>query len=150
MENHENLVVHLVTLIFPNFSEDRVCADSVGKLIPLLVIYLPLVAFLCEDHFPTVGCSVDYCVGGICNWSRNNGVLRVTTTKSVLGVAAVGLYNNRENCKLVTWSHNMKSALGVATVGLCLELQQQKVHLELQQRGIATTVRSCNYCITHV
>jgi hypothetical protein len=61
MDNHENHIIHLVTLIFPNISEDHVCVDLVGKPIPLLSIYLPPLSFLCEDHFPTVGCSVDCC-----------------------------------------------------------------------------------------
>jgi hypothetical protein len=44
----------------------------------------------------------------------------------------------------------MESVLGVAIVGLCLELQQQRVHSELHQRGISAMIRSCSYYITHV
>ena len=79
MENHENPIVHTVTLIFPNFSEDRACADLVGKIIILLVTYLPPVTLLSKGHFPIVFCSIDYFSCGIFNWIPINGVLKVAT-----------------------------------------------------------------------
>jgi hypothetical protein len=44
------------------------------------------------------------------------------------------------------------NAPSVATIGLHPELQQlglhpKLYHLELQQRGVAATLRCCNYCI---
>ena len=40
------------------------CANLVAKPILLLVIYLPLVAFLYEDYFLTVICSIDFSASG--------------------------------------------------------------------------------------
>jgi hypothetical protein len=65
MEIHENSIVHPFTLICPNFSKDRACVDLVGKKIPILVIYLPLVTFLCADHFLTSNYSVEFYAHGI-------------------------------------------------------------------------------------
>jgi len=118
MEIHDNLVIHPVTLIFPSFSKDRACANLVGKSIPLLVVYLPLVAFLCEDHFLTGGFSVDYCAGGLCTQSHSYSVLEVTTTGSGLGVATTIQSCSNKEC---TWSCSR-----------CLESSQKRVHLELQ------------------
>jgi hypothetical protein len=90
MDNHENLTVDRVTLIFPNFSEYQACADLVGKLILLLVTYFPHVSFLCEGHFPTIGYNVDYYSSRICSWSRKNCVLRVTTQTMRLELQQLG------------------------------------------------------------
>ena len=119
MDSHENLIVYLVTLIFSNFSEDRVCVDSVGKMISLLVIYLPLVAFPCEYRFLTVGFSVDCYAGRICTQNQRNDRLIFVTIERVLGVAfVVRICNNRE----CAWSCN----------NWIVQPLTQRVHLELQ------------------
>jgi hypothetical protein len=97
MENHENLIFHPFTLIFLHFSKDWACTDLVGKQISLLVIYLSLITFLCEDHFVTIDCSFDCCNGRLCTQNCSNDILNVATMESVLGfVTIVWSPNNRE------------------------------------------------------
>jgi hypothetical protein len=113
----------------------------VEKPILLLVIYLPPVTFLYEDYFLTVGCNIDCCVGGLYIWNRNNGVLRVTTTKNVFGITTT---ENVFGVAMVSWSRNTKSTLGVATVGVQLEEYTWSCNSWIVP-GIATKMY-CNHC----
>jgi hypothetical protein len=108
------IVVHLVTMILLNFRKYLHVLTWWKKSILLLVIYFPPVAFLYEDYFLTIGCNIDCCVV-IYIWNRNNGVLRVTATENMFGIATT---ENVFGVAMVSWSRNMRSTLGV-------------VHLEL-------------------
>jgi hypothetical protein len=65
MDSCGDMIVHLVTLILPNFSEIQACANSVGKPISPLITHFPPISFLHEDCFPTASCNVECCVGEI-------------------------------------------------------------------------------------
>jgi hypothetical protein len=118
MDNHENLTVHLVTNILSNFSGNRACVDSIGKLISPLVTHLPPVTFLYEDCFPTASCNIDCCVGEIylesqqqkvCSelqqfvWSCNNYECTLSCSQLVCTQNCNNLVCAR-NC--ITWSCN--------------------------------------------